>query len=68
LYHRPTDPGEVHDVWREHPSEAKRLHGEYLRFLRENDCPAENWWPRRWFFSWGKPAVWQETLRPEAQV
>lgn len=58
LYHRATDPGETRNVADGHPAEVKRLHAEYLRFLRRSETPAKNYWPRRWLSSWGKSRDW----------
>ena len=63
LYHRPTDPGETSDVSRRHPAEVKRLHGEFLRFLRENETPPRNYWPRHWLVNWGASESWQSTVQ-----
>jgi len=61
LYHRASDPGETKNVASEHPAEIKRLHGEYLRFLRMSETPAKNYWPRRWLVSWGQSRDWTGT-------
>jgi len=59
LYHRGSDPGETENVARAHPLEVKRLHREFLRFLRENDTPPKNYWSRRWLVSWARSDAWQ---------
>ncbi len=56
LYHRPPDPAEELNVLGEHPRAAADLHRRYVRFLRENETPAANYWPRRF----------QLPARPEA--
>lgn len=66
LYHRPSDPHETRDVYREHPEQARRLHAEYVQFLRENDTPAKNFWPRRWLVSGGGSDAWQGATRSSA--
>ena len=63
LYHRPTDPGETNDVSAQHPAEVRRLHGEFLRFLRENETPPRNYWPRHWLVNWGSSQGWQNAIR-----
>ncbi len=53
LYHRASDPGETRNLWPAEKAEGRRLHGRMLEFLRANHCPPRNYWPRRWFVSWG---------------
>jgi arylsulfatase A-like enzyme len=55
LYHLPSDPGETRDVFAENVGEARALHARYVQFLRENETPPKNFWPRRWLVTWGKP-------------
>jgi arylsulfatase A-like enzyme len=52
LYHRPSDPNEQRNVFREHRGMARKLHGRYVRFLRENDAPHHNYWSRRFWAPW----------------
>jgi arylsulfatase A-like enzyme len=59
LYHLPSDPGETRDVFPENSGEARRLHARYVQFLRDNETPAKNLWPRRWLVTWGNPAARQ---------
>lgn len=59
LYHRRSDPGETRNVLAGHRREARRLHGEYVRFLKENETPPKNYWPRRFLVSWERPDAWQ---------
>ena len=47
VYHRPSDPGEQMNVAAAHPEIVRALHARYVRFLRENDVPARNYWARR---------------------
>lgn len=63
LYHRATDPGETRNVAAQHPAEVKRLHGEYLRFLQENDTTPANYWSRRWLVTWESGGKWQQATR-----
>jgi hypothetical protein len=58
LYHRASDPGETRNVLRANEAEARRLLGEYLRFLRENETPAKHYWSRRWLVSWSRSDGW----------
>lgn len=46
LYHRPTDPAESRNVIQEHPGVAVDMHRTYTRFLREQETPRANYWPR----------------------
>lgn len=66
LYHRATDPGETRNVAAQHPAEVRRLHGEYLRFLRENACTPGNYWSRRWLVSWDSGQDWSRATRAPA--
>lgn len=36
---------------------ARCLHAGYVDFLKQQSCPAKNYWPRRIFFSWAPPAA-----------
>lgn len=63
LFHRATDPGETRNVAERHPAEVKRLHAEYLRFLRENGCTPGNYWSRRWLVSWDSGRAWDSATR-----
>ena len=56
LYHRPSDPLERRNVYRENRGAARELHGQYLRFLREQDVPLRNLLPRYWTFPMARPA------------
>lgn len=60
LFHRPSDPAEEVDVLAGHPAVARELHGRYLRFLRDHQAPAKNYWPRRFL-----TGVGSEPARPE---
>lgn len=40
LYHQ-TDPTEQHDLFAEHPDEARRLHAKMIEWLRAHDAPPE---------------------------
>ena len=50
LYHRPSDPGETRNVYRENRAAAREMHGRYVQFLREQETPAVNLLPRLWSF------------------
>jgi arylsulfatase A-like enzyme len=50
LYHRPRDPGEERNVFAAHRGAARDLHRRYVRFLREHEAPARNYWARRFWF------------------
>ncbi len=47
LYHTATDPQQQHNVAREHPDVARRLHARFLRFLEECGAREEYLQPRR---------------------
>lgn len=55
LYHRPTDPGEVRNVYREHRGVAREMHARYVEFLREQEAPWYNLLPRLWSFPLSRP-------------
>jgi arylsulfatase A-like enzyme len=46
LYHRPSDPAESLNVIDRNPGAAADLHRIYTRFLREQETPPANYWPR----------------------
>jgi arylsulfatase A-like enzyme len=50
LYHRPTDPGETRNVYRENRAAAREMHARYVQFLREQETPGINLLPRLWSF------------------
>src|SRR5262249_43154672 len=47
LYHRPSDPDEQTNVADRHSDVTRALHARYVRFLRQNNVPARNYWARR---------------------
>jgi arylsulfatase A-like enzyme len=46
LYHLPSDPGEERNVIKEHPEIAKRLHADFVKFLKEKKVSQEFVEPR----------------------
>lgn len=66
LYHRPTDPGERRNVYRENRAAAKEMHAAYLRFLREQEAPWKNLWPRLWSIPLSRPMSGSLVAAPEA--
>lgn len=56
LYHRPSDPLERRNVYRENRGVARELHAKYLGFLREQDVPLRNLVPRLWSLPFARPA------------
>lgn len=54
LYHLPSDPNELDDVYDQNRGVAADLHRKYVQFLRENDTPINNLIPRLSLASWGK--------------
>ena len=64
LYHRPSDPGETQNVYRENRAAARELHRAYLEFLRAGETSIGNYLPRLWLMSWGKQGG-QSLLMPD---
>ncbi len=52
LHHLPTDPTENTDLYPAHRTEARRLHREYVRFLKAQPRRPRNYWSRRFFPPW----------------
>lgn len=55
LYHLPTDPDQLRNVYADHRDVARELHGQYVRLLKELGTPPSHYWPRRvlWTKPWG---------------
>jgi len=56
LHHLPTDPAEQRDVFAQNKPVARRLHAQYVEFLKQQHCPPANYWSRRFFFTGSTPA------------
>jgi arylsulfatase A-like enzyme len=56
LHHLSSDPGEQRDVFAQHPEVARRLHAQYVEFLKQQQCPPANYWSRRFFFTGFSPS------------
>ncbi len=54
LYHLPSDPTEKTNVYAKNRTVAVDLHRKYLEFLRANDTPAMNYFPRSWLVTWDR--------------
>jgi arylsulfatase A-like enzyme len=55
LYHLPSDPDQLRNVYADHRDVARELHGRYVRLLQELGTPLAHYWPRRllWTIPWG---------------
>jgi arylsulfatase A-like enzyme len=54
LYHLPSDPDQLRNLYAEHRDVARELHGRYVHLLQELGTPSAHYWPRRllWTVPW----------------
>jgi arylsulfatase A-like enzyme len=69
LYHLPSDPDQLRNVYADHRDVARELHGRYVRLLQELQTPPAHYWPRRllWTVPWGTASAPELAVAPQGR-